>query len=320
MSFKEEHIELFDNYLSEELSLKERQEFESRLVSDQVFHDEFKEYQAFIYDIEASFDKELIENIKQGEIKFQRKKLLTGLSIFLVLILIISLLISFSKKTPEKPIENHPKILVDSISTISIPLDSLKDKDTLVVDSTSTNFILPKVAVESPKIQKKKTSNINNIKTDSSYLVDVIEFKKYEQMEIFILEQNLVIHSPEKITKVISFLRDKKEYLSILGIVYEKKEHRYIPSTSPKVMDGIARSSGKGKKVSFEVFYYDKDTKGTLNSSSIDSTKMINHRLYKFGDHYLLKNELPEFTKTFSGTTTQQFFTVEDLMNLENNN
>lgn len=154
MNFKEEHTTLFDDYLTGSMTDKDKSLFEERISGNHEFKTEFMAYKTFISAVEEALNYEVTRNIKLGEIKYQKNRLIKGLMVFVTLLILailgIKLFLPTKKKRFQKPIlkvENLEKTSSKEIETI----DSLKKEDKELVKvqgEVKTTRTLPSVNKE----------------------------------------------------------------------------------------------------------------------------------------------------------------------------
>lgn len=288
-----------------------RESFEERLSSNSEFMTEFTEYQQFTFNLESSLNHEIMENIKQGEITYQKQKIFRGLGLFLITLVAGLALIHYLSGEKEVT-ETTPRN--NSLAPDTITLVTKEKPKKTPPDSNIYNQENKTLAIKSsvPKPIKKAP-----IKIDS---VIFTEFKQVTSLSIKKGKENVLIHSPTKVKQIICFKRDNRSYVSVDGLLFLETKSGYKKEKNLRLLERISRSSGKGKKQTFKVYYYTKTSSKKPLLKSGNKTYFKNDTIFRFKENMILPTSVYKFEKPDIYDITERFFTVEDIMNLEGNN
>lgn len=103
-------------------------------------------------------------------------------------------------------------------------------------------------------------------------------------------------------------------------MLYKETLDSYEKALDNRLIEGISRSSGQGKQLTFTVFYYKKAWVKEVVLQASNEPYLRNDTLFSVQEKMVLPASVHRFKTQEVYTTREKFFTVEDIMHLEGNN
>jgi hypothetical protein len=306
MSFKEQYIELFDNYLENEMSMQERIDFENRLDQDDDFAQDFEEYRTFSKYLKESLEQNLIADIAQAQTKhfaFLRYKKIAWLSASVLCLIGIFFVLKHSltehkNSSPTLPIQELEVPKTTAIDTANF---LLIEKDSVFKDTISS-------------IHKNTEAIVTNKKKDTEVFTSTLHtLTKCKETKVYYLHDTIVVESTEELVKIIPFTKDKNLYLILNNSIYKKNGDSFDYHKDNRISELLGKATGRGKKQRILVIYYHEDT--TISSSNVTSESFVIDNKKTSKSSY--EETQSQNNKLYLRSTF--FLNIDDLYNLENN-